>query len=126
MQTMILVAVAGTIGVLSRYAVVVLMKPQPDQFPLSTFIVNIAGCFIIGVIHVISTEKEILNSVQRTALIIGFLGGLTTFSSLALETIRLIELNQLRTGISYLVLSLILGIGATFSGLTIARKFISH
>lgn len=124
MQTLILIAISGMIGVLVRHASNLLLKDYSAQFPLSTFTVNLAGCFIIGVIHVLSAEREILNNLQRTALMVGFLGGLTTFSSFALESMRLLEQSQTKIALTYVLLSVTLGLGSTYLGLTLTRKVI--
>ena len=83
----LVIALGGALGAMLRYAAGLMISSLSlgSTFPLATFIVNIAGSFIIG-FFALSHE-----SLLKTGLMIGFLGALTTYSSFSLESLRLLE-----------------------------------
>lgn len=84
----ILIGLFGLIGVISRYQIGQLYKPNHPIFN-ATFIVNIIGCFLIGIcFHYLKSDSS--NKVLFSSIAIGFCGGLTTFSGLALDTFKFI------------------------------------
>jgi fluoride exporter len=99
MIKIVLVAVGGGLGALSRYGATLLaVQIFGSRFPWGTLIVNLAGCFLIGLSFALADRGlNIMNPSARLFFVTGYLGGLTTFSTFALETV-----NSLRSA-TYLV-----------------------
>lgn len=84
-----LVMMGGSLGAVSRYSIGLLTaKTWGTQFPWGTLAVNLAGCFLIGLIFALAERVRLLTPDMRLLLITGFLGALTTFSSFSLETVN--------------------------------------
>jgi CrcB protein len=79
------------------------------DFPYGTFVINISGCFLIGVFNSLSQEKLLLGPDERILLMTGFCGAYTTFSTFMLETSNLMSLGELRRGLLNIFLSV--GVG---------------
>lgn len=88
----------------------------PVRFPLATFLVNILGCFIIGVVYGFTIKGTQDTNGLKLLLATGFCGGFTTFSAFTSENLELIRSGNQLTAIVYILLSVLLGIVATFSG----------
>lgn len=117
----ILVGIGGLLGSISRYlAAFLITKTIPSAFPYGTFTVNIFGCLIIGVIFGLSERFDWLPE-WRVFLATGFCGGFTTFSSFAYENILLLQDKDYLTFAAYSVLSFVLGLAATFIGLSLTK-----
>ena len=88
LMAFLMVGLGGAIGSMSRFGVgLVALKHLGPRFPYGTFFVNITGCFLIGLLFTLLTEKAVPSTSNlRFILITGFLGGYTTFSAYALET----------------------------------------
>ncbi|KAB8033426.1 fluoride efflux transporter CrcB [Fluviispira multicolorata] len=113
----------GILGVFCRYFLGLFMhKIFISPFPYSTFFINIIGSFVIGIIYVLGVEKLQISHELRLGLMVGFLGGFTTFSSYCLEAIKLMEESKYFYALSYLFLSPFVGIILTFLGIFLARK----
>jgi CrcB protein len=114
--TLVTVAVGGGIGAVLRYLVANAGQSLTiSGFPLGTLIVNIAGCALIGLVTALLIgpllqHREFL----RLLLIVGILGGFTTFSTFALDTFELFEDGRIRQAITYVVLSNAIGILAAW------------
>lgn len=91
--------------------------------PFDTFLINIFGAFAIGIIYVLGVEKSHISQDLRIGIMVGFLGGFTTFSSYCLDGVKLLENLKYFQAIIYLCLSPILGVLATFLGIMLTRKF---
>ena len=116
------VAVGGGIGATARYLVSTWAAGRfGADFPYGTLIVNVAGCFMIGLFMTLTTERLIVSPYWRLIFAVGFLGGLTTFSSYSYETLRLIEDSDLLPAFYNIGLNLILGFAATWAGIVVAR-----
>jgi CrcB protein len=117
-----LIAAFGLAGVFARYAVGILAsRLLPAPLPFGTFFINVTGAFLIGVTYVLGVEHELIPTDARIAVMTGFLGGYTTFSSYCLESARLFEEGDLRSGLLYFGVSPLIGGLATFSGLIVTR-----
>lgn len=116
------VAVGGAIGACTRYLVSGWAAGRfGAEFPLGTLIVNVVGCFIIGVFLTLTTERLIVSPYWRLVVAVGFLGGLTTFSSFGYETLRLMEDAEVLPAFFNVALNLGVGLGATWLGIVGAR-----
>jgi CrcB protein len=93
------------------------------QFPYGTLIVNISGCFLMGLLFVLLLERfDGIGPQLRSLLLIGFLGGYTTFSSFSIETLNLFENGASLSGALNILLSVILCLAATWLGVIGARQ----
>lgn len=117
-----LVGIGGMAGSIARYIVSVFFANRlPPGFPYGTFVVNIVGCFLIGVILGIVGRVGALTAELRLLLATGFCGGFTTFSSFADEIIELVEAGRAVHAVSYILSSFLLGLLATVAGLALTR-----
>jgi fluoride exporter len=121
-KTLLLVGTGGFLGSISRYlASRFIQENLPLVFPLGTFLVNITGCFLIGLIYGFSERSSLLTSGWKMFLAVGFCGGFTTFSTFANENLALLRDGEFFYFLLYTGLSIFLGITATFLGVIITR-----
>jgi CrcB protein len=116
------VAGGGAVGSLARYGVGVWLGQAHQAFPMATLVVNMVGCFLIGVVGGILPP---LPEWARLMLVTGFLGGLTTFSSFGYETLREFEARGAAFGLANIGANVLLGLGAVWVGLMTTRLFSS-
>jgi CrcB protein len=121
-KNLILVAIGGASGSVLRYLVHwIVSKKSYSTFPYQTFLVNIIGCLLIGLLvgylYKYNTENESL----KLLLITGFCGGFTTFSAFGLENVNMIQNQNYQLALIYTSLSLILGILAVGLGILISK-----
>lgn len=122
MYKILLVALGGSIGAVTRYLVSNWAAEKfGAEFPYGTLIVNVVGCFIIGAFMTMATERLIINPYWRLLVTVGFVGGLTTFSSFSYETFRLLEDANLVMALYNIALNFILGFCATWMGISFIR-----
>lgn len=121
MSNLIYIAAGGVIGALLRYAVTgAVFKLVPGAFPWGTLLVNISGCFAIGVVwHLF--EGLYITPGMRLFLMVGFLGAYTTFSSFGLETINLLREGEVGYALFYVLISNVVGIAAVYAGILATR-----
>ncbi|MGH2562119.1 MAG: fluoride efflux transporter CrcB [Thermomicrobiales bacterium] len=116
------VGVGGFAGANARYIVGTFVGGRiGTAFPYGTFLVNVAGSLAIGVILTLLTEVLITDPLWRRLVVVGFLGGFTTFSSFTYEAIALIEEGAWGQALSYVVGSNLLGLAACAAGVVAAR-----
>ena len=120
----LVVGIGGALGAIARY----LINISPlanlfEKFPFPTFFINITGSFLIGFLLILFTDKFAINDNLRLAIIVGFLGAFTTFSTFELEIWELIKENQFPTAFLYLFLSVVVGFIGVLSGVWLARRF---
>lgn len=118
------VGIAGGLGAVSRYLISLWIKSwSKTAFPLPTFIINISGCLLMGLIMTLALERSTLSPQWRLALTTGFLGGYTTFSTYSYETVNLFNQGKTSMAIIYALLSIVLGLAGAWLGLAIARHW---
>jgi len=108
------VARYGLSGLVQRWA--------GARFPLGTLAVNVAGCFLIGLLATLSLECWSLSPVTRTALLIGFLGAFTTFSTFSYEILALLREGAVWRAALNVGLSVLLCLGAAWAGVVLASR----
>jgi len=122
MLKVLLVAVGGGIGATTRYLVSTWAAERlGTDFPYGTLIVNVVGCFIIGAFMVAATERFIVSPYWRLLVTVGFVGGLTTFSSYSYETFKMLQDADIMMAMYNLLANLIVGFFATWLGISAAR-----
>ncbi len=117
------IAIGGALGSVARY----LVNVSPIQklfstFPTPTFAVNVIGSFLIGFLLILFADKFEVSENLRFAVMVGFLGAFTTFSTFELEIWGLIRNDHYVNAFLYLVLSVALGFFGLLAGVWIARK----
>ncbi|MBA1189386.1 fluoride efflux transporter CrcB [Pseudomonas entomophila] len=116
------VSLAGVIGTLLRFAMGHWVSAHhPRHYYLATLAVNLVGCLIIGVLYGLFLTRPSVPPEVRIGLLVGFVGGLTTFSSFSLDTIRLLENGQAPLAFGYAAASVLGGLLATWAGLSLTR-----
>ena len=116
------VGLGGFCGAIARYAVgLLIIERLGTAFPWHTLIVNLTGSFLIGVIMAMLLDRSMLESTLRLLLVVGFLGGYTTFSSYTYEAISLIERGAWTPALAYLLASNVLGLLATAGGIALVK-----
>lgn len=122
MQNILAVFIGGGTGAVLRYfAGVLAVKVLNVNLPVSTFVVNIAGCFILGFLFALFVSKPEINPALKLALTAGFCGGLTTFSTFSLELFEMLKNAQYMQVLVYLVSSLAVGLLAVCIGVNSAK-----
>lgn len=112
----VLVACGGAVGAMSRYALGLYISQPQQVFPWATWWTNLLGCFCAGLFFALSQRFPILQQEARLLLMVGVLGGFTTFSSFGLETFLLLKQGQWFVALSYAVSSLVIGVIALAVG----------
>jgi CrcB protein len=122
MRTAVAIAIAGALGALARYGLEgVISRRNPGAFPWGTFVVNVSGAFVLGLLFTVLTEHYTVAPWVRATATVGFLGAYTTFSTLSLETYRLIEDGALGLAFANAVGSLAAGLVAVYGGVVLGR-----
>jgi fluoride exporter len=121
-KNFLIVGLGGGAGSMLRYAVQKIFQQQhAGVFPTGTLLVNIAGCFLIGVLWSLFSRSLTVSEEMKLLLMTGVCGGFTTFSAFTLEGIGLLKENKPALFIIYLTASVVGGLLATFIGIRIAK-----
>jgi fluoride exporter len=121
-KNLLLVGLGGGIGSIVRYLCQRwLSENYPHPFPWGTFLVNLFGCLLIGIIYAASEKSAALSPQTRLLLITGFCGGFTTFSTFAFENMGLLRSGDFLYFSIYIVASVALGIAGVFAGIAITK-----
>lgn len=122
MKGILLVALGGAIGSVTRYKLsgYVLQHTIDWRFPAGTFAVNVIGCLVAGVLAGLAEKHEMFTADVRLLLFTGILGGFTTFSAFGLETMFLLKRGELLVASANIVLSVVAGLAALWLGLGLA------
>ena len=123
MTKILLVLIGGGIGALSRYAVTLLaVQIFGSKFPWGTLIVNLSGCFLIGLSFALADRGlNIMNPSARLFFVTGYLGGLTTFSTYALETVNSMRTAAYLVTLANFLLNNIVGGALVFLGMWVGK-----
>ena len=118
-----MVVLGGGLGSLARYVLgTAIMSRFGGKFPLGTLIINVTGSFAIGVLMTVFTERFQPHPYWRLVLVIGFLGGYTTFSSFEYESFRAVREGGSMLGLLNIIGSVALGFAAVWAGAVLAAR----
>lgn len=122
MQKTIFIALAGLVGTLLRYWLSGFVARQyGETFPWGTMAVNLIGCLVTGAVFFLTEERFLISPTVRTVILIGLLGGFTTFSSYGLQTFTLLRDGEFGLATLNVVMSNILGLFMVWVGYILGR-----
>jgi len=117
-----MVALGGALGALARYQLAAMIQARiPAGFPWGTFVVNISGCFVMGVTMTLLTDRLGVHPNWRFLVPIGFIGAYTTFSTFEYETFRAVSEGSWLIGAANVVGSVVAGYAALWIGIVLTR-----
>ena len=117
------IALGGASGAVLRYLINISPLARLfEKFPFPTFFINVSGSFLIGFLLVLLTERFEAHENLRLAVIVGFLGAFTTFSTFEMEIFELFREKHFTTAFGYLFLSVALGFAGVAAGVWLAKK----
>lgn len=121
---LLLIAIFGAIGTLARYGLQGLVQMKmASTFPYGTLLINLSGCFFLGLIGQFTLNRMVISPELRMAIAIGFFGGFTTFSSFGWETAKMFEAGEWLHASTYVAASVVLGLLLSVAGIRIASRF---
>ena len=121
---LILIAVFGAIGTLARYGLQGLVHARAGgTFPYGTLLVNLSGCFLLGLIGQFTLNRMVIPADWRVAIAVGFFGGYTTFSSFGWETAKMLEDGEWLPATTYVAASVVAGLLLSVAGIRLANRF---
>ena len=121
-KNILLVSIGGALGSVFRYLCQKwIHQLYPPPFPWGTFLVNITGCFLIGIFFAASEKSTIITADWRLFLTTGLCGGFTTFSAFAFENMNLLRTGDITNTLLYSIGSVVLGILAVFAGVVLIK-----
>ena len=123
-DAVVAVAAGGAIGALARYGISLAWPAPPGTFPWTTFLINVVGCALMGVLMVLTVEVFSAHRLIRPFAGTGILGGFTTFSTYAVETDRLVAVGAPRTGLVYLAATPVAALAAVWVAAVLTRAVI--
>ena len=122
MQRIFLVGLAGLVGTLGRYWLSGLIARQyGETFPWGTLTVNATGCFLTGSVFYLTEERFLVSPTVRSVILIGLLGGFTTFSSYSLQTFTLLREGEFGLAVLNVAFSNLLGLVMVWIGYTLVK-----
>ncbi|HEX8369704.1 MAG TPA: fluoride efflux transporter CrcB [Pyrinomonadaceae bacterium] len=117
------VAVGGACGAATRYGLNLLFAKILAPFPFATFFINVTGSFLIGFLLILFADKLTVGENLRIAVIVGFLGAYTTFSTFEMEIFELVREREFVTAFLYLFSSVLIGFTGVCGGVWLAKRF---
>jgi CrcB protein len=114
--------VGGMLGALGRFGMVEALPPHPGQWPWATFVVNVAGAFVLGYLSTRLQERLPLSSYRRPFLGTGFCGALTTFSTMQVELLDMLDDGAGGLAAGYAIASLAAGFLAIALATNLVRR----
>ena len=122
MPRILLIGLAGLVGTLCRYWLSgVVARRYGETFPAGTLVVNALGCLLVGLLFYMFQERYVVGQTARTVVLVGFLGGFTTFSSYGLQTFTLLQDGEFAYAALNVVASNLLGVLLVWGGYTLAK-----
>ena len=121
--TLLMVGAGGLIGAVGRYLVGTWAQGLvgSSSFPLGTLVVNVVGCLLIGVLAGLAETRDVLSEQVRVFLVVGVLGGFTTYSAFGYETVALLRSGDTVAAIANVGLQLAVGLAAVWVGLRVSQ-----
>ena len=126
MYNLVILGLGGFLGAISRYLLSGYVQNlfKQDGFPYGTLVVNILGCFVLGVLTYAAGAKGMFDAQTRLFLMVGFVGAFTTFSTFSVESASLFQNGQSTAGMLNILGSNLLGLIFVFIGQSIASQFL--
>jgi len=120
----LLIALFGAVGTLARYGLQGVVQVRTGgTFPYGTLLVNLTGCFLLGLIAQFTMNRMVISPDWRIAIAVGFFGGYTTFSSFGWETAKMMEDGEWLRASAYVAASVVAGLFLSAAGIRLANKF---
>lgn len=118
MSRLLLIGLGGFVGAVLRHLVggAIQHVSRSASYPIGTLAVNVSGCFVIGLLAQLAESRGMLTDASRAFLIVGLLGGYTTFSSFGNETLNLVRSGESALGALNVVAHVLLGLAAVWAG----------
>lgn len=121
-MNLMMIALGGALGAVSRFLLGnAVSKAVGSALPYGTFVINVIGCFAMGLLMTLIVDREMLPAAWRLFLCVGFLGGFTTFSSFGYEALMMLTEGRLLAVLAYVGGSVALGLVAAGLGVLCAR-----
>ena len=120
-MTYVVVALGGALGALGRWGVAEALPSSPGGWPWATLLVNLSGCLLIGVLLAVVLGRHPTSPWLRPFLATGVLGGYTTYSTFAVDVVRLVDDGAVAVAAAYLLASVLGGVLAVVAGLVLGR-----
>lgn len=118
-----LIAIFGAAGTLARYGLQGLVQIRvASTFPYGTLLINLSGCFLLGLIGQFTLNRMVISPDWRVAIAVGFFGGYTTFSSFGWETAKMLEDGEWLRASTYVAASVVVGLFLSVAGIHLANK----
>ena len=122
MPVIVGVALGGALGASARYGLDRLIERRSTAvFPWSTFTINVTGCFLMGLVTAALVDRHHLPAWLRVGIVVGFIGGYTTFSTFVQETYDVGDIHHVAIALAYVVASVAAGLVVLYAGLRIGR-----
>ena len=124
MANLIAIAIGGALGAVLRYACVSLCAQLFGRgFPAGTLLVNVIGSLLVGVCYVLLVEKYQVRAFWHLGIIVGCLGGFTTFSAFSLDTLTLMQQGHTQAALANIAASVVFCLGSVWIGVSLAHRF---
>ena len=122
MEVVLVVGLGGAVGAILRWWVGVLMSHLLAPVFLGTLVVNLAGSFLVGVLLIWFQGKLPINDVLRTGIVVGLLGGFTTYSAFSMETVNMMMAGLYGRASAYIVVTVVVCLMGTWAGVMLGRS----
>jgi len=120
----LLIAIFGAVGTLTRYGLQGVVQVRAGgAFPYGTLLINLTGCFLLGLIGQFTLNRMLISPDWRVAITVGFFGGYTTFSSFGWETAKMLEDGEWLRATTYVAASVFVGLFLSVAGIRLANRF---